>query len=312
MAKHSIYRRLTRRRRTLTGYSQLWLAPDHLLLVRSVRFIEHYQRFALADIQAIVVTDIPEAIAYQVIALTAIISGAALFFTLSSLLAKITIGTLLAIVLIATTTNIARGPRCRCYLQTAVSREILPPVSRLRTARRFLDQVRPAIDAIQGTLAAERFAAIDIPEARVDKPPQVPTAPSYLPEALFGLFLLNSAIVMASIRFPKAQLSGILLTTVLAEVAMLVLALVRRARHDSRRIIYALMIAALLCIGWDAFHVGAGFIGWINGVVVSSRREQPPSLTSWSAFSQTGAIFAATWRIAAGAIGLVAGWFERQ
>jgi hypothetical protein len=55
----SIYRRLTGRKRTLLGYSQLWLAPDHILLVKSTRFAENYQRFALADIQAITVTETP-------------------------------------------------------------------------------------------------------------------------------------------------------------------------------------------------------------------------------------------------------------
>jgi hypothetical protein len=55
----SIYRRLTGRARTLSGYSQLWIAPDHLLLLRSTRFTEFYQRFALADIQAVVVTELP-------------------------------------------------------------------------------------------------------------------------------------------------------------------------------------------------------------------------------------------------------------
>jgi hypothetical protein len=55
----SIYHRLTGRKRTLLGYSQLWLAPDHILLVKSTRFAESYQRFALADIQAVTVTETP-------------------------------------------------------------------------------------------------------------------------------------------------------------------------------------------------------------------------------------------------------------
>ena len=58
MAK-SIYRRLTSRARSLTGYSQLWIADDHLLQLRSTRFYEQYQRFAFADIQAVIVTELP-------------------------------------------------------------------------------------------------------------------------------------------------------------------------------------------------------------------------------------------------------------
>jgi hypothetical protein len=101
----SIYRRLTGRKRTLFGYSQLWLAPDHILLVKSTRFAENYQRFALADIQAITVTETP-------------LGG------------------------------------CRCYLHTAVSRELLAPVSNVHFARDFVALIRPAIEAAQGSLPA--------------------------------------------------------------------------------------------------------------------------------------------------------------
>src|SRR5579871_5781125 len=61
----STYQRLTGRARTLAGYSQLWMAPDHLLVVRSTRFHEHYQRFAFSDIQAIIITEQPSRLALQ-------------------------------------------------------------------------------------------------------------------------------------------------------------------------------------------------------------------------------------------------------
>ena len=67
----SIYRRLTGRRRGFTGFTQLWLAPDHILLVQNNRFSEHYRRFALADIQAIVVTALPDRMPWQILALAA-------------------------------------------------------------------------------------------------------------------------------------------------------------------------------------------------------------------------------------------------
>src|SRR5664279_6204091 len=51
------YIRLTGKKRTWTGFSQAWLGSDHLLIVYSMRFVERYQRFALADIRAIVVTE---------------------------------------------------------------------------------------------------------------------------------------------------------------------------------------------------------------------------------------------------------------
>ena len=63
----SIYTKLTRRHRTVLGYTQLWLAADHLLLLTSSRFAEQYQRFAFTDIQAIVVTQRPPQVVLQVV-----------------------------------------------------------------------------------------------------------------------------------------------------------------------------------------------------------------------------------------------------
>ena len=36
------------------------MAPDHVLQVKSSRFAEQYQRFAFANIQAIVITALPD------------------------------------------------------------------------------------------------------------------------------------------------------------------------------------------------------------------------------------------------------------
>ena len=46
--------------RSFSGYSQVWLAPDHVLVLRSSRIKETYRRFLFADIQAIVITEGPD------------------------------------------------------------------------------------------------------------------------------------------------------------------------------------------------------------------------------------------------------------
>jgi len=53
-----LYRKAARRRRTLTGHSQLWMGPGHLLLLKSTHFAEEYQRFTFASIQSIVATEV--------------------------------------------------------------------------------------------------------------------------------------------------------------------------------------------------------------------------------------------------------------
>jgi hypothetical protein len=126
----SLYRKVTSRRRSLMGYSQLWLGEGHLLLVRSARLVENYKRFALQDIQAIVISDGPDLRAVQALAVAVSLGWAALALAMSSTFGQgfyaITGFFALALAII----DIARGPRCRCVLHTAVSTESLPSVSR--------------------------------------------------------------------------------------------------------------------------------------------------------------------------------------
>ncbi|MBZ5601361.1 MAG: hypothetical protein LAO79_03560 [Acidobacteriia bacterium] len=311
MAK-SIYTRLTGRKRTLIGYSQLWLAPDHLLLVQSTRFSERYQRFSLADIQAVIVTELPEQMAYQFVVLAAVIGCVAGFLSVSAMFGKIVFAAMAAIALGIMIGNIALGPRCRCHLQTAVSYERLAPVRRVRAARVFLQKIIPVIETVQGTLAPDRAAQIEFPATPVEKPPAVPDAPGYLPEILCAVFLLNAALIAASVRFPRAQLSSVLFTTIFGEIVVLIVSLAR-SRHDKRRFVYALMIPAIFCIVWDAVQLGTSFFTWMNGIAESAKRgeQTPPSMLAWVAFSQTQALFAASWRVAVAALGLAAAWFER-
>jgi hypothetical protein len=313
MAKRtSIYRRLAGRKRTLMGYSQLWLAPDHILLVKSSRFVEHYQRFALADVQSIVITTRADSTPLQIGAAGAAILWTALALAVTSLFAKIFFVSTGAIALAIVALDLVRGPRCRCHLYTAVSRELLPSVNRVRTAQTFLAELRPALEAVQGVLAPDRVPALEpVSSARpLDSPPEVPQPPGYLPEILFGLFLLNAALLLVGLRFPRSEISSALPTTILAEIALLIFALIRRPGRDPRRVIYGVMIATIVCIAWDGVQIGQSFFSFIS----EATRRGGNSFTfegNWTALRGNRALFAAGWRIAAGAVGLLASYMER-
>jgi hypothetical protein len=315
MAK-SIYRRLTGRRRGFTGYTQLWLAPDHILLVDSNRFTEHYRRFALADIQAIVITGLPDRTIWQIAALAAALAWTLALFLVDTRLEKYSLGITGGIGIVIALADIARGLRCRCHLHTAVSRELLAPVSRVRVARTFLDRIRPAIEAVQGTLAPERIAELPMPAAQPidDAPPEVPAPPGYVPEALFGLFLIDALLVLLAHRFPRTNLSSALLTTFFGEFIIMVVAFIRRAGRDPRRAIYALMVIALGFLAWDSFNLVSSFGGFMGSIMEAARKgaAQPPALTNWAPFSSMNVLLSSGWRIAAGAIGLALAWWERR
>lgn len=306
--RKSIYRRLTGRARAAFGFSQLWLAPDHLLLVKSTRFAEAYQRFALADIQAIVVTERPDALVLQIA-----IAAVAILWTLAALVVSgwFAKGFFLAtggLAVIGVLADILRGPRCRCHLYTAVSRELLEPVSRTRVARGFLAEIQPAVEAAQGRLEQPPVEA-PVTASAAEQPPEVPHAPGYLPEILFVLFLVDAALVLADLRFPLNQIGNALPTTFFAEIVLIIVALIRRAGRDPRRAIYAVMIATLVCIGWDGVNLARGL--WAL-LLESARQPRPgPMMLSWEPLAHGEAVFAAAWRIAAGVIGLVIAYLSR-
>jgi len=313
MAAQSIYRKLSGRRRGLGGYSQLWLAPDHVLLVESSRFVEQYRRFALADIQAVVITGSPDRTPWQIAGIAVSILWTLAMFAVTPLIGKMFFGVTGAVALALSIIDLARGPRCRCYLHTAVTRELLSPVSRLPRARAFLDRLRPALEAVQGTLALQDLAAI--PSASEFAPataPQVPQAPGYLPEVLFAMFLLNAAFLLLMQFFPN-QVENILPTTFFAEFVVLIVALVWRGKRDARRFVFVLMLAALPFMFWDAFGLSRSFLRYMGAVMEQSRHGRPASvsLSDWIAFDRAPALLAAGWRMIAGVAGLVAAWIER-
>src|SRR3989442_15718054 len=53
------YRKLPGHRRGILRGASVWMGPDHLLAVRSMRLREEYKRFYLRDVQAIAVARKP-------------------------------------------------------------------------------------------------------------------------------------------------------------------------------------------------------------------------------------------------------------
>src|SRR5579863_5147921 len=151
------YQKLTRKKRSISGHTQLWMGADHLLLVNSSRLTERYQRFSLADIQAIVVSNGPDRVILQTLAVLASIAWGAGALAVSLTFGKWFFGLTGLLFLVLAVLDIARGPRCHCVLHTAVNRWPLLPVSRQRVARKVLATLTPAIVGVQGSLADEQL-----------------------------------------------------------------------------------------------------------------------------------------------------------
>src|SRR5436190_779884 len=132
------YKKLTGKKRSFLGFSQAWLGDDHLLIIDSTNYVEKYHRFALEDIQAIVIAEGPNVLVWQIVAL-AISAAWGLWAVVDAetTFGKIFWGLAGGAFFLAALQDLLRGQRCTCSLQTAVSRECLRSVARLPKARKF-------------------------------------------------------------------------------------------------------------------------------------------------------------------------------
>jgi hypothetical protein len=163
------YKKLSRHHRGMSGYSRLWLAEDHILLVTSSGYSEEYRRFFFADIQALIVQATRwERGANWTFGGAALVFGA-LGFTTSgggAIMLWIVAGVSALLVGI----NAALGPRCSVHIQTAIAKHPLEPLQRLREARKVIARVLPLIQSTQGTLTPEQLADITRPEVSAAAP----------------------------------------------------------------------------------------------------------------------------------------------
>jgi hypothetical protein len=141
------YRKLPGARRTPLRKATLWLAGDHILSVDSHRFSEEYKRYYFKDIQAIIVTNRSTAMGKATDLIVAIVLAllALAAWRLQSSATAIAVGVMLLQFLIFK----SLGPLCYCQLITAVSRDKLPSLHRLRTAEKVLRIIGPLIEQAQ-------------------------------------------------------------------------------------------------------------------------------------------------------------------
>jgi hypothetical protein len=291
----------------------LWLAGDHLMLLDSTRFSERYKRFSFGDIQSIVVTEMPPPVVLQAMAVLGSLAWMALWFAVDARFGKWSFAVTGAIALGFAIVDIARGPRCRCVLYTRESKEPLDPVSRVRVARKVLAELKPRIEAVQGALppSIEPFAQ---PAPSETAPPETPSEPGYLPEIVCALFLANAGLIWATLRFPQsAELSGVLINSLLAELLLIVVALIRRKGRDQRMVVYVVMGLGLLGLGLGAVVVAKGLGTWYL-TVLDKAKQNDRSVTPMTVFADphSGQAVQIGWRAAAGIIGLAAAFWERR
>ena len=148
-----LYTRLTRNAAGLGSYASLWLAADHLMIVRSTGYNENYSRLQLADLKGIFLTETDRRMWWGIFwGIIGAWGGVALAITLGNRETPIFSAIFFAIGAGGFLWNHFMGPGCRAYVLTGVQTAELPSLVRIKKARRVIARVQPLIAAAQADL----------------------------------------------------------------------------------------------------------------------------------------------------------------
>jgi len=244
----------------------LWMSADHLLSVRRNPFSESYRRFYFTDIQAIVVTELPDLWAPYgyTAAVVLIVTAAALVYTRHPVW-----GSLSMVVALAAFFVTRRSADCACYLQTSVSTELLPSLRKRVDAGKAVALLKAEIEKAQGTVSAEVLEAgpVDSRVSRLAKAkPALRHCSGQVHWIAFALILVWGAITSVSLKgavsLPFGIAAGALSTLVLL---LLVLAAIQQRNSD-----LALSVRRLVYVGL-AFYLASGLISFAVSINIAWR-----------------------------------------
>lgn len=250
------------------------MGSDHLLSVMNTGYAEEYRRFFYRDIQAISVTQTNRG---RNLAIGLLAAGLLLYFLSMAVPASAMpfLWALAALPVVMAVVSLLQGPTCRTLLQTAVSREELLSLGRVRTAEKALDMLRPLIEQAQGRLSSADLADLAEPEARqrteLQKPSSQPgrtgvlqKTPSAKPaayyngrwhEIVFSLLLLSGILDAGSLIVRSIAISMASTVLLWATTVVIIVALVKQHESGMRG---WLRIAPAVTLGylWVAYIVG--------------------------------------------------------
>jgi hypothetical protein len=317
-----VYRKLTPKRRGVLRFSQAWLAEDHLLVVVSEWFRERYQRFALADIQAIVVADGPKLRVGALLAASASAGWMAITFAVSSTAAKLFFSLTGVAVLGLAVRALARPRSCYCMLQTSVSRLPLYPVCHRGIATDFLAAISGPIEEAQKQISsAGRASGPTLPSTTENSaapgsatdqplsggrpdlpPPEIRSSRNYMGESLFGILLGDALLMGLILGYPQSNLTGLMATVFTAEALLAGMTLFH-GRSKLSLIPGALVIVCVVALLADIFAVSG--VAGVRALMAGPQNQGGAVMFGSFWLSPMGTLWFATgWRVTAGLLGL--------
>lgn len=128
--------------------ASLWLGRDHLLCIYNKGYEEDYKRFYFRDIQAFVIHQDNRRLLWNIA-----FGTCALVFAFGGLM----FSAVSAVFVILMFINWLRGPTCTCSIQTAVSKEDLPSLNRVKNVNHAISRMSHVIEREQGHLSPKEL-----------------------------------------------------------------------------------------------------------------------------------------------------------
>lgn len=211
----------------LPGRAMLFMNDKELINVTDDWFTQEQRRFNLKDIRAIVARRLPGWTILNVFLMFVIL----IFFLIGTGTENYWIVGVSGLFLFILFLNILPGPTCSCHIWTAVSTARLPAVVRVAGFRKMIRSLRPRIEAIQGVLTDEEFAA-----ATAGAPTESAASIYRQPRCRLGVHYLSYFMmtVQSLLGFVllEYQLIWLIMILVLAQFIFISIALSRQAGTD--------------------------------------------------------------------------------
>ena len=211
--------------------SSTWLASDHILLTRQTLWIEQYNRFYFADIQAVAICQTQTGRVGNILFGT----GAGLL-ALAGMINGPSVPILVWLVLFSVPliVNTLMGPTCSCCVYTAVNTHKLPCLNRMAKANLFLQIVRPLITEVQGEVSDEEIVerAPLIPPVRAAAPRKIHHYNGQVHMSLFILLLLGTIACGVQLAAQSVFVGWLITIVLIAQFGMAIAAAVRQSDTD--------------------------------------------------------------------------------
>ena len=120
------------------------MGRDHLLHVATGVFVEEYKRFYFRDIQSLMVHQSKSWIVATIV--FAVLAAGLIFLSVAfGDLVRLIAGIIALIMILILVVNLIRGPGCVCHIQTAVQKQRLRSIFRVKKAQQIMDSLKPII-----------------------------------------------------------------------------------------------------------------------------------------------------------------------